>query len=132
MKKFEIIIIAVMLAGVGWICRGLIPRAPEGIHGKVKTAVVTKRYFSDAGTNFTILKKTVVIQEPDRLAAIEQSLKSVPNNFSYNSGEEFPRYRMRVKYLDGRRQSFYFGKTEFGATGRTPETLIQELEKTGL
>jgi len=135
-KKIERIIIIVMLVGLGWVFfHEFGPPPPDGIHGKLKVATVTMRHFSPAETNtdgLQILEKTIVIQQPSRLAAIEQSLKSVPNNLSPNSMEGLPRYHMQVQYMDGKTQSFVFTKTEFGYSGRTPRSLLEELKKNGL
>lgn len=125
-----------MLAGLACLfILNFVPSAPKGIHGKLNAATVTMRYFSETATNSdgrSILEKTVFIREPARLAALEQSLKRVPNNYSANSMEGMPRYSLQVQYTDGRTQSFYFTRTEFGLSGATPPSLLEELKRDGL
>jgi hypothetical protein len=136
MKKIEVMIILVMVLGIGWILvREFVPRSPDGIHGQLKSAAVTMMYFSSTPTNAEdtrIREKTIFIREPPRLAGIERSLKSIPNGFGPNSHEGYPQYHMRVQYVDGTTQSFYFTRTEFGSSGSTPHPLLEELEKNGL
>ncbi|MBI2946861.1 MAG: hypothetical protein HYY23_04390 [Verrucomicrobia bacterium] len=93
------------------------------------------KYFSPTATNtngLNIFEKTVIIQQPAELAAIEKSLTSVRNHYAANSMEGLPKYRMKVEYADGKTQTFVFTRTEWGGSGQTPRPLLEELAKSGL
>lgn len=112
---------------------GAYPSSP--LEGRLRDVTVTKRSIPPAlpGPSAPAFdEKTIRIQDPQKVAAIEASLKTVWTGFGANSMEGFPKYDMRVEYTDGRTQSFFFTRAEWEGAGRTPAALLKELEKNGL
>ncbi len=133
MKKFPTIVIICLLLPFVWMTVGGWYESP--LKGKLKAVTVTMRYFSPAITNtdgLDIATKTVTIQQPDSVAAIQDSLSHVWNHSSVNSMEGFPKYHMEVEYTDGRKQIFVFTRTEWGGSGETPRSLLNQFAKNGL
>ena len=130
MKKWVVIAALLVFA---FLLVGGYPTSP--LHGTIKAVTVTKKYFAPVATNSQqseFEEKTVRIQDPERVVAIEKSLNIVWSYFGANSMEGLPRYRMQVEYSDGKTEAFVFTRTEWGGSGRTPRTLLEELEKNGL
>ena len=75
-------------------------------------------------------KKTVRIDDTERVRSIEKSLRWVWSSFiPGNAMEGYPRYDMTVEYADGTTEAFFFNRTDWGANGRTPGSLVMELDK---
>jgi hypothetical protein len=125
--KGWIALLAVVIAG--YFLAGAYPTSP--LRGPLKSVTVTKRYF--AGDSGKAEEMTVQIEDPQRVAAIEKSLRRVWNGFTpTNSGEGSPKYRMQVVYADGTTGKFTFTKTEWSATAQTPDAFVEELKANGL
>jgi hypothetical protein len=132
-KKLPLITIMFVVIALGWLLFGGWHTSP--LQGKLKTVTVTMRYFSQTATNadgLNIFEKSVTIQQPIELAAIEESLTSVRHRYGANSMEGLPKYRMQVEYTDGKTQTFVFTRAEWEGSGQTPHRLLEELEKIGL
>jgi hypothetical protein len=131
MKKW--IGIAAVLGLVGLFLGGY-PTSP--LHGTLKAVTVTKKYFQPVHTppsEYETQTNTVHIQDPEQVARIEKSIGRVWNHWGpINSMEGIPRYSMHVQYADGGTDSFNFTRTEWSGKGRTPKSLLKELEKHGL
>lgn len=75
-------------------------------------------------------KKTVRIDDPERVRAIERSLRVMWRGFiPGNAMEGYPKYDMTVEYADGTTEAFFFNRTDWGSAGRTPSSLVLELDK---
>jgi hypothetical protein len=76
--------------------------------------------------------KTITLDDPAAVAAIEKSMTRIRCHFAPNSNEGYPKYRMNVTFEDGTTKTFSFARGEWGYRGSTPSALIRELEKNGL
>jgi hypothetical protein len=110
------------------------PTSP--LHGKLNAITVTKKDIQPVRTDpsdYETRTNTVRIQDPKQVARIEKSIRRVWNHWvPINSMEGFPRYTMQVKYANGGTDTFIFTRTEWSGKGRTPGSLLKELEKHGL
>lgn len=133
MKKVPVIAVVTAVLALAYLLLGSCRTSP--LHGRLKAATVTMKYFSPTATNsegLNILEKTVTIQDPAEVAAIEKSLASVRKYYGANSMEGLPKYRMQVQYTDGSTQQFGFTRTEWGGSGFTPPTLLEVLQRNSL
>jgi len=133
-KVLAIIAILVVLGLAYYLLTGTYRDAP--LHGRLKTASVTMTYFSPAATNSDgvhVFEKTVTIQEPTEVAALEKSLMDVRGHLApANSMEGWPKYRMKVEYADGSTEEFGFNRGEWAGGRLTPPSLLEILKRNGL
>ena len=133
MKKVPAIVALAAVLAVGYLLFGSYRTSP--LRGKLKAATVTMKYFSTTTTNaqgLNIVEKTIEIQSPTEVAAIQSSLTRIRNHFVVNSMEGLPKYRMQVEYADGSTQQFVFTRTEWAGGGLTPTSLVEILTRNGL
>lgn len=133
MKRVSAILALAVVLAVAYQFFGGYRTSP--LRGELKGATVTMKYFSPSTTNgegLNIVEKTVQIQSPAEVAAIQDSLTSIRKYYGANSMEGLPKYRMQVEYADGGTQQFVFTRTEWGGGGLTPRSLIEILKRNGL
>lgn len=119
MKKLIVIATAIFVLGILTVfCDH--PSFP--LRGNIHAVNVTRDDWGE--------KKSVRIEDPNRIRSIETSLRLVWSSFiPGNAMEGYPRYDMTVEYADGTTQRFHFDRTDWGANGRTPGSLVMELDK---
>jgi hypothetical protein len=133
MKKRNVVAIVVAALCLAYLVFGGYYSSP--IQGTLKSATVTKKYFVSTPANSAesgIEERTVHIQDPPSIAAIQSSLRNVWTHFGANRKESLPVYVMQVDYAGGKTETFVFTRAEWGGSGRTPKSLLAELEKHGL